>query len=214
MFRNLFNPDSNLMITMSWITDCIFLSLFWILGCLPLITFGGVSAALYDASFRAFRRGDKHCWSRFFKVFRQNWKQGILPGIVYLGLFFLGCRGLISVWNAAVYGEISWMLFSAAAFAGVVVLGVLNVMMPLLSRFDNSFGALLKNTVFVALGNLPGTLVVGLVSAGAVVLSAMLVFPLFFLPCLTALISSLFIEPMFRPYMNEESDEVSEDAAV
>ena len=210
MFRNLFNPDSNLMITMSWITDCIFLSLFWILGCLPLITFGGVSAALYDASFRGFRRGDKHCWGRFWTVFRNNWKQGIGPGIVYLCVFFLGCRGTIRLWNAAVYGQISWMVFSGGAFVGVVLLGVLNVMMPMLSRFDNSFGALLRNTVLVALGNLPGTLVVGFLSAGAVVLSARLVFPVFFLPCLTALISSLFIEPMFRPYMNESS----EDAAV
>lgn len=209
MFRNLFNPESNLMITMSWITDCIFLSLFWMLGCLPVITFGGVSAALYDASFRGFRRGDKHCWSRFWKVFRENWKQGIVPGILYLAVFFAGCRGLIGVWNAAVYGEVSWMLFSAAAFAGVVVLGVLNVMMPMLSRFENSLAGLLRNTVLIALGNLPGTLLVGMVSAAGVVLSAMLVFPVFFLPCLTALISSLFIEPMFRPYMNE----TSEDAA-
>ena len=209
MFRNLFNPDSNLMVTMSWITDCIFLSLFWILGCLPVITFGGVSAALYDASFRGFRKGDKHCWSRFLKVFRENWKQGIVPGILYLSVFFAGCRGLIGVWNAAVYGQVSWMLFSAVAFAGVVVLGILNVMMPMLSRFDNSLAGLLRNTVLIALGNLPGTLLVGMVSAAGVVLSAMLVFPVFFLPCLTALISSLFIEPMFRPYMNE----TTEDAA-
>lgn len=209
MFRNLFNPDSNLMVTMSWITDCIFLSLFWMLGCLPVITFGGVSAALYDASFRGFRKGDKHCWSRFLKVFRENWKQGIVPGILYLAVFFGGCRGLIGVWNAAVYGEVSWMLFSAAAFAGVVVLGVLNVMMPMLSRFDNSLAGLLRNTVLVSMANLPGTLLVGMVSAAGVVLSAMLVFPVFFLPCLTALISSLFIEPMFRPYMNE----TTEDAA-
>lgn len=209
MFRNLFNPESNLMVTMSWITDCVFLSLFWILGCLPVITFGGVGAALYDAAYRGFRKGDKHSWGRFAKVFRENWKQGIVPGVVYLGLFFLGCRGMIGVWNAAVYGEISWVVFSAAAFAATAVLGVLNVMLPMLSRFENSLAGLLRNTVLVALSNLPGTMAVGFVSAGAVILSARFVFPVFFLPCLSALISSLFIEPMFRPYMNE----VSEDAA-
>lgn len=204
MFRNLFNPESNLMITMSWITDCIFLSLFWILGCLPVITFGGVSAALYDASYRGFRKGDKHCWGRFWKIFRENWKQGIVPGVIYLVVFFGLGRVLIRVWNAAVYGEISWMIFSAIAFGMVALLGELNLMMPMLSRFENSLGGLLRNTVLIATANLPGTLAVGFVSAAAVLLSARFVFPLFFMPCLTALISSLFIEPMFKPYMPKE----------
>ena len=38
MFRNLFRPDSGLMITMTQLTDSIFLSLFWILGCMPVVT--------------------------------------------------------------------------------------------------------------------------------------------------------------------------------
>ena len=40
-------------------------------------------------------------------------------------------------------------------------------------------------------------------------LSARFVFPVFFLPCLCSLISSLFIEPMFRPYMNETSKDAA-----
>ena len=35
MFRNLLRPDSGLMITMTQLTDTIFLSLFWILGLHP-----------------------------------------------------------------------------------------------------------------------------------------------------------------------------------
>lgn len=209
MFRNLFNPESSLMVTMSWITDCIFLSLFWILGCLPVVTFGGVSAALYDASFRAFRKGNKHCWSRFFKVFRENWKQGIVPGLLYLLAFYALSRFLIGQWNAAVYGQSSWMVFSAVSFGAVLVLGMMNVMMPMLSRFENDLAGLLRNTALIALANLPGTLAVGMVSAAGVVLCARFVFPVFFLPCLCSLISSLFIEPMFRPYMNETSKDAA-----
>ena len=49
MLRNLLRPDSGLMIAMTQITDCIFLSLFWILGCVPVVTVGTACAALYDA---------------------------------------------------------------------------------------------------------------------------------------------------------------------
>ena len=204
MFQKIFNPDNALMITMSQITDCIFLSLFWLLGCVPVVTVGASSAALYDAAFRAFRQGDKHAWQRFLAVFRRNWKAGILPSIVFLAVFTGTAWLLIQIWNAAVAGTVSWMWFSGAALVGVLVLGILNVLFPVLSRFENSFGGLLKNTVLLALANLPRTLALGAVNAVAISLCARFLFPLFFLPALAALIGSLFLEPMFRPYMNQE----------
>lgn len=204
MFRNLFRPDSALMITMNQITDCIFLSLFWILGCFPVVTVGASFAALYDASYRGFRKGEKHSWQRFLKVFKENWKAGIVPTIVFLGAFTLLVKAVIALWNAAVYGTVSWILFSAGAFVGVLVLGILSVLFPLLSRFENSFAGLLKNTVLLAFANVPKTLALGLVNTVSLLLCVRFIFPLFFLPSLAALIGSLFIEPMFRPYMPAE----------
>ena len=89
MFRNLFRPDSALMITMSQITDCIFLSLFWLLGCFPIATTGASFAALYDSVYRTYRKGEKHSWQRFFHVFRTNWRSGIMPTVVVIALFAL-----------------------------------------------------------------------------------------------------------------------------
>ena len=206
MFRSLFRPDSPLMITMTQITDCIFLSLFWILGCFPVVTIGASFAALYDATYRGFRRGEKHPWQRFFHSFRQNWKAGILPTVIFLILGALLGRALILCWNGAVYGQISWMVFSAAAFAGVLMLGILSVLFPLLSRFDNPTGLLLKNTLLLSLANLPRTLALGMLNGVSILLCVRYVFPLFFLPSLAALVGSLLIEPMFRPYLNPEEN--------
>lgn len=204
MFRKFLNPDNALMITMTQITDCIFLSLFWLLGCFPVVTMGASFAALYDATFRGFRQGDKHCWSRFGQVYRDNWKASLLPTIVFLAAFSLLGKVLISLWNSAVAGNLSWMLFSGGAFIGVLVLGILSLMFPVLSRFENSFPGLLKNTVFLGLANLPRTLMLGVLNACAFLLCVRYIFPLFFLPSLMALISTLLIEPMFKPYMPSE----------
>lgn len=205
MFQKLFNPENSLMITMTQVTDCIFLSLFWLLGCFPLVTAGASFAALYDASFRTYRRGEKHSWQRFFQTFRKNLKDGILPTLI-LGVLFCGLlRGVILVWNAAVYGNISWMVFSAAALAAVTVLGVLSVVFPMLSRFENSFAGLLKNAILLGLSNLPRTMGLGILNAAVIFLCVRYVFPIFFLPALAALIGSLLIEPMFRPYMSDEN---------
>lgn len=208
MFRSLFRPDSPLMITVNQITDCIFLSLFWILGCFPVVTAGASFAALYDAAYKGFRKGEKNTWQRFLKVFRDNWKSGIVPTLVFLAASALLTKLMVGLWNAAVYGEISWAVFAAGALAGVLALGILSILFPMLSRFENSLTGLLKNTVLVALSNAPGTVGLGLLNAVTVFLCVRFVVPLFFLPALAALMGSLFIEPMFRPYMPEEEDAV------
>ena len=205
MFRNLLKPDSPLMITMTRITDCIFLSLFWMLCCIPVVTVGASFAALYDASYRTFRKNERNSWQRFFAVFRDNWKAGILPTLFFLLAGWGLIKGVIALWNLAVAGTMSWMLFSALAFVAVVLLGMLSILFPMLSRFENPLGALLKNTVFLSLANLPRTAVLGAVNAVTLLLCARIVVPLFFLPSLAAFLGSYAIEPMFKPYMTDEN---------
>lgn len=205
MFRNLINPENPLMIIASRITDAIFLSLFWILGCIPVLTSGASFAALYDSVYRGFRCGEKNSWQRFLSTFRANWKTGILPTVVFGILFALLTRVLIFFWNSAVAETLSWMIFAAAAFIGIIVFGILSVLFPLLSRFENSFGGLLKNTVLLALANLPGTTALGILNAVTVFLCVRFVFPLFFMPAVAAFIGSYLLEPMFRPYMPDEN---------
>ena len=204
MFQKLFHPDNGLMITMAQIGDCIFLSLFWVICCAPVLTVGAASAALYDATVRACRKGDKDSWQRFFRVFFQHLKPGLFPAAVFLPLFAGLCYLLVQVWNRAVWGELSWLVFSAAALVGSLLFGVLSILFPLLSRFETTGGALLKNTVLLGLANLPRTLALGLLNAAGIILCVRFVIPLFFLPSLFALIGSLFLEPMFKPYMPEE----------
>ena len=204
MFRKLLNPDNALMITMTQITDCIFLSLFWLLGCIPVVTVGASFASLYDATYRGFRQGTKHCWGRFWQVYKTNWKASLAPTVVFLAIGSILTKALIALWNSAVAGGISWMLFSAGAFVGMLILGMLSLMFPVLSRFENSFSGLLKNTFFLAMANLPRTWILGILNAAAGLLCAFYILPLFFLPSLAALISSLVIEPMFKPYLPSE----------
>ena len=213
MFRNLLNPNNPLMVTFAQIGDCVFLSLFWVAGCFPIVTLGASTAALYDATYRSFRKGEKNSWQRFFYVFRNHLKAGILPSFVLMAAFTALTWLLIRQWNNAVAGNLSWSVFSAFAFLGMIAFGVLSVMMPLLSRFETNAATLLKNTVLLALAHLPRTIALGILNTVVLFLCAMYVFPLFFLPALAALIGSLFLEPMFKPYMPviETVDDEAED---
>ena len=206
MFQKIFNPDNALMVTMAQISDCIFLSLFWLMCSIPVVTLGASTAALYDSTVRAFRKGDKHSWIRYIQVFKAHIRVAILPSVVFCAVFVLGGWLLIQVWNAAVAGAISWMIFSAAAFFGVFLLGMLSVLFPLMSRFENSFDNLIRNTMLLGLANLPRTLALGMLNACTILLCLWYIFPLFFLPSLAARLGSLFLEPMFRPYRPKEEE--------
>lgn len=203
MFRRLFSPDSDLMIVMTWITDCIFLSLFWLLGCMPVVTIGASTAALYDAVYYGFRRRDKHSWSRFWRSYVGNLRASLLPNIVFLLLLLSGGAAMVQLWNGAV-ADGGWMLFAVGAIIGIALLGVLSLLFPVLSRFDNRFGRLLGNTVRLALANLPRTMALGVLNAVAGWLCLRFILPVFLLPGLVALISSLFVEPILRPYLPED----------
>ena len=201
MFKKILSPDNGLMIAMTQITDCIFLSLFWLLCSFPVVTIGPASAALYDACVRGLRRGEKHTWQRFFRSLKQNLKIGVLVTPVYLAVLLAGGWGVIQVWNAAVYGQISWALFAAAAFLGVFLLGILSLIFPMLSRFETGALQLLKNSLLLGIANLPRTLLLGIGQAAAFYLCARFIVPLFFLPAVAALLSGLFVEPMLKPFM-------------
>ena len=206
MFRKLFDPDQPLMITLSRITDCIFLSLFWLLGCFPVVTVGAATTALYDAVYWGFRKKDRNPWIRFWKSFKGNWKASLMPALIYLLILSALCFGMIRLWNGAVAGQVSWLIFAAVAFGAVVALGIVSVLFPMLSRFENSFAALMKNTVFLALANLPRTVGLGMINAVTLVLCVRFVIPVFILPAVAELLSTFLIEPMFKPYMTENEN--------
>jgi hypothetical protein len=181
------------------------------LGCLPVVTIGTSTAALYDAVFYAFRRRSKHSWGRFLRSYVKNLKASLLPNVVFLLVFVAGGSFMIHLWNNVVAGG-DWMIFAVGAVIGTVLLGILSVLFPMLSRFENGFGQLLGNTVRLALANLPKTVALALVNGLTIFACVRLVLPIFFLPAVAALVSTLFIEPMFRPYLSEEFYEVlSED---
>lgn len=204
MFRNLLRPDSALMITLTQITDCIFLSMFWFVCCVPVVTAGAATAAMYDAVYHGFRKGSKHSWQHFWHSFRSNLKSSLGSSLLFAVTVILSGRGIIALWNQAVYGNVSWGLFSGAAFAVFTLAGILSILFPMLSRFDNTTAQLWGNTFRLGLARLPLTLALAAVNIVCLILCLRFVFPVFFLPALACLIGTCLIEPMFKPYMPTE----------
>lgn len=201
--RSFFNPEKGLWQLLGYIGDLVMLSLLWVLCSIPVITIGAATAALYDATVSAFRRGETGYLGRFLSTFKRELVNGLLPTLLWGGLLAL-LLWLLRRFTVVAQG-------SAAAVAAVALLVLLLVPLgcacwtfPLLSRFTLRFGQLLGNAVRLALGYLPRTLLIAMSTAGCLYLTLRLVFvPVFLLPALLALFWSLLMEPVFQKYEEE-----------
>lgn len=213
MFRKVFNADSWLWKPFGWFADLVVLSLLWVLCCIPVVTIGGATAALYDAVVHSFRRKESDYLYRFFTTFKAEWKHGVLPTLLFGSLL------------AALFFGYRWFTDSAqgdaavAVAVGLLVLlcipaGIVCWVFPILSRFELGFGALCGNSVRLGLAHLPSSVAMALAAYGSIWVTGYLLFlPLLVLPALLMLFWSLFLEPVFKKYENTgEPEDGGEDA--
>lgn len=207
MFEKLVDSDNGLVITMNWITDCLFLSMLWLLFSVFLVPLGPATAALYDAAVHAFRKKEKVVYRRFFHSMKRNMKAGIPAGVISLAAGWGG----VSLWNrigaAAVESQVGYVLLWGFFVLLMLALGILSFLFPLLSRFETTLPALFKNGFLLCMVNLPRTVGLSLLSAVTIWICAWLWWPVIFMPCLAALVASFFIEPMFAPFLPPEPEE-------
>lgn len=211
MFNKLMDSDNGLVITMNWITDCLFLSMLWLLFSIFLIPFGPATAALYDTVVHTFRMGEKVVYRRFFQSMKKNMRTGIPAGLLSLAAGWAGLK----IWDwlgaAAADSEVGYALLWGFFVLLLVFVGMMSFLFPLLSRFETNLPRLFANCILLGMANLPRTAALSLLSAVSIWFCAWLWWPVIFVPCLTALAASFFIEPVFAPFLSSESEESKGD---
>ncbi len=207
MFDKWMDSDNGLVITMNWITDCLFLSMLWLLFSVFLLPLGPATAALYDTAVHAFRRGEKVVYRRFFRSLKKNLKTGIPAGLIALAAGAVS----IKIWNLmgamASESQMGYALLWGFFVVLLVALGMLSFLFPLLSRFETSLPRLFGNCALMCMANLPKTMALSLLSAVTIWICMWLWWPVIFMPCLWAVAASFFIEPVFAPFLPSEPEE-------
>ncbi len=210
--KSLFRADNPIFEGIGKLSDLVGLSVLWVLCCLPVFTIGPASAALYDCAVRCVRRGeDSAVYARFFRVFRENFKVGALTSLLWLGLWALLAAGYGFIAARAEEGvRLAVGLRYAYRVLYLFPAGATCWLFPLLSRFTFNVKALSLTAVQMAAAHLPATLGVLLLTALSGAACAFFFFPLLFLPCVNALLCSLFIERAFARHVPPEETKEEE----
>ena len=147
----LFSPDSPAIKFLWKAADLIALNLIWLICCIPIVTIGPSTAAMYCVA-RDIAKGE---WpgilKTFFRAFKQNFKQSLL---VFLILLVPICLIAVYLFLAAsgALDHAAWM--KMFCYLGVAIIGFIwTYVFPLMAYFDNTLGNTLKNAALLPLAN-------------------------------------------------------------
>ena len=161
----LFSYDSKFSHIMRKLCYGCYLNLLWLVCSLPVFTAGAATAALYDVTLRLAREEDPPVTTRFFKAFRENFRQATILWLILLGIgALLGADGYIlyhlyksTAGMVSVICTLGLALIIVAAIAYVIVL---IYVFPLVASVKNTNFAMLKNALLIGIHYLFCTILV------------------------------------------------------
>ncbi len=149
----LYSEENPLFEILSVLGDLIMLNLVFVCTCLPIVTIGASSAALYTVIYKMMKKENKQVLKEYWNAFRLNFKQATIIGIIFTIMIMIALVDLnilASTQNSIMIGLVYGVLF--------LVVIVQSYIFPLVSLFHNKVFYFFKNAVVIAFLNLPTTL--------------------------------------------------------
>ncbi len=163
---NPFRYDSLVMQALTGIGNFILLNLCYIVTCIPIVTIGAATTALYAV----FTNKENDDWwiIKFFRAFRRDFRQGTVYGLLVLLGAFLILMSFYCLSTYEVFGEsvVYILLYVVCA----IVLAVAAYGFALISRYSNTTGRVVKNAFLLAIQTMPFSVIIAVISAAPLLL--------------------------------------------
>ncbi|MDD6199735.1 MAG: YesL family protein [Firmicutes bacterium] len=205
------SPTGSLMEFVGKVGDFLILSILWLVCCLPVITIGASTTAMFYVSFRLLAGEEEGCFRDFFRSFKENFRQATLLWLAALLLgAFLGLDlYFYLMWSAA--GEwIGTGLFAIFAAATVLYLCVMLYLFPYVARFRCTFRTAVRNTAYLSLRHIPYTLAMMAADLLLTILCLQVGVLLAALPGMIAFVNGLCLSRVFSRYLPGKASEETE----
>ena len=207
--RKFFSPDGSFITIVTKCGDMLIIGLLWILGSIPLITFGTSTAAAYYAAAKCVRRDTGYPAREFFRAYKRNLKQGILTSLWML--IILGILGLEFYWQyLEAYTPTAFQILGSRVVL-ILLLMLLCYVFPVMSRFEMKLPEVYRRAFNLSIRYWYFTLAILAAGAGLLALQIFVLNIAFILilPGLWMYLWTFPVEKALQPYMPQasESDE-------
>ena len=207
----LFNLDNKFFQGINKIIDCVCLSFLWLLLCIPVVTAGAATTALYYTVNKVIRNNRSYIWKEFWHAFRTNFKQSTLVWLILIFIYAIMGIDCYIMFQFAKAGVSYGSLYIVFAMLMLIVTMWANYLFPYMARFENTLKAVLKNCVIMALLNLGKSFVLLVLLLVALVVAYIFFPAIMILPAVYMLLANLILEKVFVKYMTPEDIEAEKE---
>ncbi len=184
---------------LSKVYDVIFLSVLWVIFCIPIITIGPATTALYYTTAKVIRRGRGYVWQEFWHAFKTNFVTGAIYTIVLAAIAIILYYGL-NITQDKVHTMTRIIRYSYIFLIFIISCGY-SFLFPILSRFNLRRFQMFKMSFMISLKHFPTTIILLLLLLGGATVLIYVIPLVIFIPSIIALLCSLLIERVFKLYL-------------
>ena len=208
--RWLFDIENPVMRYILKIFDCMCLSILWLVCCLPILTAGAATTALYATVYRYLRKDEGHLLRTFLGAFRENWKKSTLVWLVLLAAGILLGVDMLVFRTMALQGQFLGKLYWLILLLIGVWITWLVYAFAYCARFHGSVKDVLRGSALLMLLHPLRALTVFLPTAAGILVMCMVPGFLSIVPVVMILTCSMTLEKLFVLHGGSNAPQQSE----
>lgn len=206
MLHRAFNPDNVVWRFISKMVDLVLLTCMWAICCLPIITVGASTTALYEVVGRLEKDKEGYLTVNFFQSIKENfWQSTRVWLLMLLSMALIGTAGW---WYMHISSPVRALCMPVVVILGVILMMMMVYSFPFISRCKLTDSQLLSMAFVMSIKNAGWTLFM-LASAVCILAVGLFVaYPVLLIgPGVTAYIHTKILDEVFRLYQfSDERD--------
>lgn len=211
-----FRSDNAVMRALSKLFDIGWLSILYILFCVPVVTVGAATTALYYVAAKVLRHDRSYVWTEFWHSFRQNFLPATVIWIIFAAVYGILYFNLNVVGISDAESEYGAYLAGAYLAIGFLAGCIMSYVFCVLSRFQMKVRQILRFSLYMAFRHFVHTfmLLAVLFVAGFGIYAgfvAQMPILLLFVPGTAAFLYTFPMEHALKKYMPKKEQKFTED---
>ncbi|CDA68180.1 predicted integral membrane protein [Clostridium sp. CAG:510] len=142
-----FSTDSPLYRFLTRLWDMIKLNFLWLIFSLPVVTMGAATVAAYSVTLKMVDEREGYVGRQFIKAFKENWKQGIPLGLIFLAAVYAAYLDF-EFFNKLPDNPLIFLIAGIITIFFIVMIFL--YAFPLSARYENTLLETMKNGIRIA----------------------------------------------------------------
>jgi uncharacterized membrane protein YesL len=198
------------------VADMVLVSLMWLLFCLPIVTAGASTTALFYVTTRRISDREGYITTDFWTAFKNNFKKATIMWMIILVVLIILFMNILLMTNEATSVEGFFGFVLPAQLVFLFVISIMSVYIyPLMARFDMGLIQVVKSAFYMSVRHFLTSVCCVCMVVGAVFMFFQFPPLLLVTPGLYAWLASYMIMKVFKKYRPEmDKDPMVEIAEI